>query len=529
LNPPKPEVLPRLRSATLLLICMLPALASLAQSAPQSFETLFATGFDNRRDLRAWDKRPPRRAFRLVRDSFTSGNKALRLRNREVSSHFLQKSFPAEAVAGRKLHLRLRLRNPGITPPPRPASGLSIALRFTTPQGEQYAQLPVSHDTAAWTSAGFTALVPPETIACDLLLSLTETKGEALYDDLELRLFARDSNNLVMPSAQVAKGLRGAMITTYATAEDLRTLASWGANHVRWQLTWNGFPATPADTASLVSYRQWLDGALAHVKSLLPLCDSLHLRVLLDLHTLPGGRFPGFVYEHRMLRDIAWQTAFRDIWKDIAMQFRSQPALWGYDLANEPIEGLLPNFVLDWQSLAAVVAADIRSIDTTHAIIVEAAPGGGPLALSMMNPLRGVHGAVYSLHMYEPLSFTGQNIHEAEAPVQYPGVVNGKYWDKDSLRKVLQPLRDWQQRHGTEIYVGEFSAVRWAPGSSAYSYIRDCISIFEEWYWSWAYHAFREWGGWSVEHDSDATHHEPARTPTDRQLLLMEAFGRNKR
>ena len=50
------------------------------------------------------------------------------------------------------------------------------------------------------------------------------------------------------------------------------------------------------------------------------------------------------------------------------------------------------------------------------------------------------------------------------------------------------------------MFVGEFSAIAWAP--NAEGYIRDCISIFEELGWDWTYHAYREFLGWSVEHEA---------------------------
>ena len=90
---------------------------------------------------------------------------------------------------------------------------------------------------------------------------------------------------------------------------------------------------------------------------------------------------------------------------------------------------------------------------------------------------------------------------------------------KDYLRGVLKPVRDFQLKHGARIYVGEFSAVAWAPGAE--KYLEDCIALFEEYGWDWTYHAFREWKGWSVEHQGpDAEHLAPsADNPRKRTLL----------
>lgn len=55
------------------------------------------------------------------------------------------------------------------------------------------------------------------------------------------------------------------------------------------------------------------------------------------------------------------------------------------------------------------------------------------------------------------------------------------------------------------------------------------IDLFEAHGWDWSYHAFREWQGWSVEHDGVREHTEPSAEPTDRQRLLREWFARNRK
>lgn len=88
---------------------------------------------------------------------------------------------------------------------------------------------------------------------------------------------------------------------------------------------------------------------------------------------------------------------------------------------------------------------------------------------------------------------------------------------------------DFQCTYNVHIYIGEFSAIRWAPGDNACAYLRDAIEIFEQYGWDWSYHAFREWNGWSVEHGPDRNNNQPAAEPTDRQLLLQKWFGENRK
>jgi hypothetical protein len=93
----------------------------------------------------------------------------------------------------------------------------------------------------------------------------------------------------------------------------------------------------------------------------------------------------------------------------------------------------------------------------------------------------------------------------------------------------LEPVREFQRAYNVHIYAGEFSAIRWAPGDSAYRYLKDVIELFEEYGWDWTYHAYREWDGWSVEHGSDPNDHAPTKEPTDRKKLLLQWFAQNEK
>lgn len=136
---------------------------------------------------------------------------------------------------------------------------------------------------------------------------------------------------------------------------------------------------------------------------------------------------------------------------------------------------------------------------------------------------------IYQVHMYLPNRYTHQLLFPVFGELlKYPGMIGKEKWDKKMIRKHLKPVRDFQLRHNARIYVGEFSAVAWAPGAA--DYLRDCIEVFEEYGWDWTYHAFREdWGGWSVEHEATKPSDlKPAKEDTLRKKVLLEYFRRNR-
>lgn len=290
----------------------------------------------------------------------------------------------------------------------------------------------------------------------------------------------------------------------------------------------DGFPFSRADWWDEKGYREWLDGAMQHVDSLLPLCKSLGIKVVLDLHSTPGGK-----YNKTMVNKIfvskQWQEVFIDVWKKIADRYKNEKTIWGFDIANEPNEGNnQSDSLLNWYDLATLVANNIRSIDTLHTIIIESAPDANIEALCKMEPIP-VKGIVYSFHFYTPLFFTHQSLNKEES-IEYPGHILNREWNISTMRKALMAVKTWQQRNNVHVYVGEFSAIRWAPNESSYYYLQDCITLFEEFGWDWTYHAFRGAGfnGWSAEHGNDKRTDTPAAVPTERLRLLQKWFAMNQ-
>lgn len=439
-------------------------------------------------------------------------------------------ALPAEQMRGHTVRVEARVRAEDVSAKPDPWNGIKVMVAIDAPAGKSWPQAPLDTGSFDWRRAGFTAKIPADATAVTLCLGLERVTGRAWFDDVSIRVVKPPVTNRPAPAAgPMFRGhdlprLRGAMVGTDISADSLRTLGrDWNANLVRWQLIRHG-----GDT----EYDAWLAGALAKLEAALPVCEEAGLRVVIDLHSPPGGKRTTSGYygsDDRLFTDPACQEKFVEIWRQIARRFLQARCVWGYDLANEPVEESVAAGCDDWHGLAERAAKAIRAIDPARAIICEAPPWGSPESLADFTPL-AVSNVVYSVHMYVPGAFTHQGVHNKSAqPVHYPGVIDGKRWDKAALETVLRPVDEFQRAYNVHIYIGEFSAIRWAPGDSARDYLRDCIELFEAHGWDWSYHAFREWNGWSVEHGADRADSRPAATPTDRERLLREWFAKNRK
>lgn len=406
--------------------------------------------------------------------------------------------------------------------------------------------------------------VPRDATAFTLLLGLQGVSGKAWFDNLKITV--RKPPRVVAPRAAgpAYKGhslpqLRGMQVSLDLGEEDLRVLGrDWNANVVRLQLIRRGEQAK-GDLLDLAAYDRWLEEELDQLDAALRLCEKHGLMAVVDLHSPPGGaRTPsGYVgASGGLFTDAACQKKFVEIWERIARRCKDAGAVWGYDLANEPLpprniepgllfEGVIlkPQTALretgegleDWEELAARAARAVRAIDPERTIIFEPPLGYSPRGLRGYQPI-DVPNVVYSVHMYEPGEFTSQGILELRTrepwvkKYRYPGEIAGQRWDKARLEAALQPVIDFQKTYGVHIFIGEFSAVRWAPDNSAYRYLKDLIDIFEAHGWDWTYHCYREgWDGWSVEHGPDRESHARPEQPTDREKLLREWFAKNQK
>lgn len=167
------------------------------------------------------------------------------------------------------------------------------------------------------------------------------------------------------------------------------------------------------------------------------------------------------------------------------------------------------------------VVAEIREIDPATPVITESLAYYYPPEMNV----------IYSLHPYQPHALTHCGTSLSSIHWSYPSYIDGVWWDRRQMRVNLEPAIRFQQDHpNARIYIGEFSCIAWVPGAA--EWIRDMISLFEEYGWDWTYHAFREWQAWDVElepqeyYDFNAYHMKPAADGA-RKRALLEGLSHN--
>ena len=439
--------------------------------------------------------------------------------------------FDLSSYRGCPMRLTVQCRAEKVSRPPEEWNGIKFMLHYKKDGRPVWRSPSGLYGSFDWKVLEISFVVPEGVEGGKLMLGLENSSGRVWFRDLKIEV---EKIETLFPVPELPDGfraayservrrqppLRGTMSPARYRAEDLDELASWGANVIRWQLVRNW--GKQNSDRELEEYRRWIDSKIEELDRVLEHAERVGLKVIIDLHSPPGGRSPEVMLFHRK----PYLDLFIETWRKIAGRFRGRRALWGYDLLNEPMQSQPAR--VDYLTAQRLAAEAIREIDPETPIIIESNDWCSAPAFRYLAPLP-LKNIIYQVHMYWPGGYTHQQVGNTwgvdsrEKLTAYPD----RTYHREALKNYLQPVRDFQLKYGARIYVGEFSAVRWAPGADRY--LEDCISIFEEYGWDWSYHAFREWSGWSVEHSEDPRVTGRVDGETARKKVLLKYFKRNTR
>lgn len=443
-----------------------------------------------------------------------------------------RKEIDLSPFAGKAIEVSVRCRGERLSRPKQSWLGLKVMLHYRDESGDQWPQAATREGSFDWQTVTFLHDFRGRRPAKGTLsLGIQNATGKAEFDLSSVKvaevepLFAMTNGEFRVkyPSAIAAKPpLRGVMLPARAPVEDdFRTLREWGATLARFQMI-RGWSEVN-DNQDLAEYDRWLDGKLVDLERCLPWAEKCGIELIVDLHVPPGGRDAS--HEMNMFHDARYADHFIACWRRIATRFRGRKGVYGYDLINEPTQTRRALPGCDYWNLQRRAAEAVRAIDPDTPIIIESNAWDDPEAFVYLSPL-AMDNVIYQAHMYRPHEFTHQGVHGDWKKAKWPDAAKG--WDRERIRKTLRPVLEFREKHNARILIGEFSAITWAEGAE--NYIADCIALFNEYGFDWTYHAYREWNGWSVEHEvSDfATRQIVPSADNPRKRALLSGFGVRK-
>lgn len=441
-------------------------------------------------------------------------------------------NVPLTNILGRTLAISAAIKGENLTGGGLP--GMVIQMVATPSSGsKRYSRITIETGTFDWKQVGRTFKIDDDIVSLSLNVGIYNATGKLWVDNLHIQVIAEPmppARNPNIPINKTHAGMYRGMNVVYSSNSSKNIISKssldelrndWKANSIRVMI--GGDKYYPGGL-QLPDYDAILQTELVRMDTLVKWCTENGMRMIVGMAGLSDGLF----------KSKAAQTRLVDAWKLIAARYENSSAVWAYDLANEPIVSPYPynftypldNTILMWPQLADTLVKSIREIDTEKGIIIESL--NYSINMDDIRPIdASIPNIIYSVHMYAPHNLTHQQMSSQSPTYTYPGTIDGKYYDKNALKQALQPIKNYQDKYRVPIYIGEFSCIRWAPGNSAYNYLRDCIEIFEEYQWDWSYHSFRTWDGWSLEHSNGWYDSVLPATKTDRELLFRSYFQQN--
>jgi aryl-phospho-beta-D-glucosidase BglC (GH1 family) len=331
--------------------------------------------------------------------------------------------------------------------------------------------------------------------------------------------------------------LRGINLSlhTNPSSTDFKKLSSWGVNLLR--IVVHADPDMPQYRDFFQNdLTQFNEDSFQSIDNVIKLAGQNDIKVIIDMHTVPG------VKTGKLWQDYKYWDSFELLWVHLAVRYKNNPSVIGYDLLNEPnlvilnipITGRLLlrsgrwSFPEEWRgtprdyfALMTRISKAINRIDPKAIIVEGVGLWGHPVNFNWMEPIDACN-VVYSFHMYVPHNFTHAGKNNKSQNVQY---VSGK--QRQRIISAMEPVVQFAEKHSVPIFIGELGLTYHNEGRGASEWLHDVLGFFEQKGWPWTYWTY------SIDFRSPEVLFVGEKTKlsqdTERLTTLKTYWDRNKR
>eukprot|EP00831_Metopus_contortus_P069691 TRINITY_DN6277_c0_g1_i1.p1 TRINITY_DN6277_c0_g1~~TRINITY_DN6277_c0_g1_i1.p1 ORF type:complete len:423 (-),score=41.43 TRINITY_DN6277_c0_g1_i1:734-2002(-) len=315
-------------------------------------------------------------------------------------------------------------------------AGIKIRLSYPA-DDHSHERLGGSPFTKTSGQLSFGITLDPHAEWCEVQLGVINCSGKVSFDLNSFvlnTLFEKKNSDYICKYSDAVWSRpvhRGVMspIRDQANEENFKVLKSWNVNLMRLQLNTSEYWARNNPE----KYNKFIEEKIEKtIPQVLALGEKYGVKIIIDLHTVPGNNKMTATSDGIYSSENSVKK-FIEIWQRIATKFKDHPALYGYDLMNEPKQTRKAKY--DYWGLQKSAAEEIRKIDPETPIYIESNMMCSPLSFYYLDPLK-LKNIIYEVHFYEPFDYTHYFIRKKSSIENgtkkyrtFPGKYYGTIWD----------------------------------------------------------------------------------------------------
>lgn len=284
-------------------------------------------------------------------------------------------------------------------------------------------------------------------------------------------------------------GARGEKRRKFFTQDDVKRIADWGFDHIRYPVDeeqlWDESGKPESEAFDL------LDAGLDW-------CEAAGLKAIVDLHILRTHYF--LDKQPPLFTDPKAPDHWADLWRQLSERLRNRAIdQVAYELMNEPVA----EDDADWNRVYPVPFKMVRALEPDRLIIVGSNRWNQvhtyPNLLVLDDP-----NQMLTFHYYNPMLLTHYRANWApngdyEGPVTYPGLPvqekdiaplsaklqeivrkENKPYDRQQIIEDLANPLAARKKTGLPLYCGEFGVVSYAPHEPRMRWYHDIAAVFDQ-------------------------------------------------
>lgn len=256
----------------------------------------------------------------------------------------------------------------------------------------------------------------------------------------------------------------------FITENDIKTIASWGADHVRLPIDFN---ILEDDNGS------YNDTGFGYVRSAVDMCFKYGLNIVIDLHKTAGFSFDKGEKEFGFFDDPKLQDRFYRLWEEIARRFSFDSEHIAFELLNEVTD---KEFISAWNRISEECIRRIRAIAPDTVILLGSYWNNSVNAVSALNKPYD-DKIVYNFHCYDPLEFTHQHASWVD-PAMCDVNKDMTYAESGATAGYFEELFadaiKYAKENGTVLYCGEYGVIDRAAPEDILEWYKAINSVFEK-------------------------------------------------